>query len=60
MEITVRSTAPATSARTRPDKITGVYKVTDVTLKRGVMGDDTLYTWLDQIRNGNQPTRCAP
>jgi phage tail-like protein len=35
-------------------KITGLQKVSDVTLKRGLMGSLNLYTWLDQIRNGDQ------
>ncbi|GES36251.1 hypothetical protein RAJCM14343_1502 [Rhodococcus aetherivorans] len=26
----------------------------DVTCKRGVMGDDTLYSWLDEVRQGKQ------
>lgn len=37
-----------------PDKITGVYKVSDVTLKRAVMGDDTLDLWLHEVRKGKQ------
>ena len=35
-------------------KITGMYKVPDITLKRGVIGSLDLYQWLDQIRNGSQ------
>jgi phage tail-like protein len=35
-------------------KITGLNKATDVTLKRGVIGSLNLYQWLDQIRNGDQ------
>ena len=36
-------------------KITGTYKVPDVTFKRGVIGDlDTLYNWIDQVRSGSQ------
>src|SRR3954453_1021900 len=35
-------------------KITGLQKATDVTLKRGVIGSLNLYKWLDQIRNGDQ------
>jgi phage tail-like protein len=35
-------------------KITGLAKVTDVTLKRGLMGSLALYQWLNDIRNGNQ------
>ena len=37
-----------------PIKLTGLQRVTDVTLKRGVIGSLTLYQWLDQIRNGDQ------
>jgi phage tail-like protein len=35
-------------------KITGLHKVADVTLKRGLIGSLSLYQWLDDIRNGNQ------
>jgi phage tail-like protein len=35
-------------------KLTGLNKVSDVTLRRGVIGSLTLYAWLDQIRNGDQ------
>jgi phage tail-like protein len=35
-------------------KITGLQKATDVTLKRGVIGSLNLYRWLDEIRNGEQ------
>jgi len=35
-------------------KLTGLNKVADVTLKRGVIGSLNLYAWLDQIRNGDQ------
>jgi phage tail-like protein len=35
-------------------KLTGLNRVSDVTLKRGIIGSLNLYTWLDQIRNGDQ------
>jgi phage tail-like protein len=35
-------------------KLTGLNKVSDVTLKRGVIGSLELYKWLNDIRNGNQ------
>ena len=35
-------------------KLTGLTKVSDVTLKRGIIGSLSLYTWIDQIRNGHQ------
>ena len=37
-----------------PRKINGMYKVPDVTLKRGVIGATDLYEWLDQVRAGAQ------
>jgi phage tail-like protein len=37
-----------------PRKLTGLNRVSDVTLKRGIIGSLNLYTWLDQIRNGDQ------
>jgi len=35
-------------------KITGLNRVTDVTLKRGIIGSLNLYQWLNQIRNGDE------
>jgi phage tail-like protein len=35
-------------------KITGLNRVADVTLRRGIIGSLNLYQWLDQIRNGDQ------
>ena len=37
-----------------PRKLTGLAKVADVTLKRGIIGALNLYNWIDQIRNGDQ------
>ena len=55
MEITVAEYRGGNFNDNTPMKITGTYKVPDVTLKRGVLGDlATLYDWLDQVRNGSQ------
>jgi phage tail-like protein len=35
-------------------KLTGLNRVNDVTLKRGIIGSLALYEWLDQVRNGDQ------
>jgi phage tail-like protein len=35
-------------------KLTGLARVSDVTLRRGIIGSLDLYDWLDQIRNGDQ------
>ena len=37
-----------------PIKITGLHKVSDVTLRRGVIGSLDLQEWLDEVRNGSQ------
>jgi len=34
-------------------KITGLNRVADVTLRRGIIGSLNLYQWVDQIRNGD-------
>src|SRR5215471_15594152 len=36
-----------------PRKLTGLSRVSDVTLKRGVIGSLNLYRWMAQIRDGD-------
>jgi phage tail-like protein len=38
-------------------KITGLNRVSDVTLRRGVIGALNLYQWLDQTRNGDDSAK---
>src|SRR5919205_2062945 len=38
-------------------KINGIYKVGDITLKRGLMGSLDLYQWIDQVRTGDQTAK---
>lgn len=54
MEVTVSEYRNGNSKENSVQKITGMNKATDVTLKRGVIGSLRLYQWLDQIRNGDQ------
>jgi len=54
MEVTVSEYRNGNQKDNAPMKTTGTYKVPDVTLKRGVIGDASLYEWLDEIRNGSQ------
>jgi len=54
MEITVAEYRVGNEKNNSARKITGTYKVPDVTCKRGVIGSLDLYEWLDQIRNGSQ------
>jgi phage tail-like protein len=54
MEVTVAEYRAGNMPENAVQKITGLNKATDVTLKRGVIGSLDLYSWLDQIRNGDQ------
>jgi phage tail-like protein len=54
LEITMAEYRNGNEKDNTPRKITGTYKVPDVTLKRGVIGSLDLYEWLDQVRNGAQ------
>jgi phage tail-like protein len=57
MEVTVSEYRAGNHMENSVQKITGLNKTTDVTLKRGVIGSLDLYNWLDQIRNGDQTAR---
>lgn len=54
MEVTVVEYRNGNHRENSPMKITGLQKVADVTLKRGIIGSLNLYQWLNDIRNGNQ------
>jgi phage tail-like protein len=54
MEVTVAEYRAGNARENSVQKITGLNKATDVTMKRGVIGSLDLYRWLDDIRNGNQ------
>src|SRR3954453_18088958 len=55
MEVTVAEYRNGNEKENSVRKVTGLNKSTDVTLKRGVIGSLNLYSWLNQIRNG-EPT----
>jgi phage tail-like protein len=54
LEINVQEYRNGNERDNAPRKITGMNKVPDVTFKRGVIGESTLYDWLNEIRNGSQ------
>lgn len=54
MEVTVSEYRNGNDKDNGTRRITGLNKASDVTLKRGVIGALALYTWLDEIRNGDQ------
>ncbi len=53
MEVTVSEYRNGNEKENSVRKLTGLNKATDVTLKRGVIGSDNLYAWLNDIRNGD-------
>lgn len=57
LEVTVAEYRNGNEQQNAPRKITGMYKVPDVTLKRGVIGSLDLYEWLNEVRNGSQDAR---
>jgi phage tail-like protein len=54
MEVTVSEYRAGNSKENGVIKVTGLNKASDVTLKRGVIGSLDLYSWLDDIRQGNE------
>jgi phage tail-like protein len=54
MEVTVSEYRTGNARENSVMKINGMNKSTDVTMKRGVIGSLNLYSWLNQIRNGDQ------
>ena len=53
-ELTVAEYRNGNEKTNAPRKINGMYKVPDVTLKRGVIGAEDLYKWVKQVRDGKQ------
>src|SRR5215469_11127851 len=59
IEVTSADYRVGNSQVNHPVKVNGVYKVGDVTLKRGLIGANDLYVLIDAIRKGTgkpQPT----
>jgi phage tail-like protein len=54
MEVAVTEYRPGNKKENNVMKITGLNKSADVTLKRGIIGSNTLYSWLDKIRLGDE------
>ncbi|MAR90926.1 MAG: phage tail protein [Pseudomonadota bacterium] len=52
-EVTVAEYRNGNSPVNYVTKIPAIHKAGDVTLKRGVIGADNIYTWLEQIRAGD-------
>lgn len=52
-EVTVAEYRNGNDAVNYVRKIPAIHKAGDVTLKRGVIGAENIYSWLEQIRNGD-------
>lgn len=59
IEVTSADYRNGNSKVNRPVKVNGVYKVGDVTFKRGVMGSLDLYQWVDEVRKGTRVQRSV-
>ena len=53
MSVDVTEYRNGNEKETTPRKLTGLARVSDVTLKRGIIGSLGLYQWIHQIRNGD-------
>jgi phage tail-like protein len=54
LEVAVAEYRNGNDRENEPRKITGLTRVPDITLKRGVIGSLALYGWIDAVRNGAQ------
>jgi phage tail-like protein len=54
VEVTVAEYRNGNEKLNAPRKINGMFKVPDVTLKRGVIGAEDLYEWLSEVQDGKQ------
>lgn len=59
VEITMQEYRAGNDNRNAPTKIPGLYKVPDVSLKRGILGATDLLGWLEQVRRGIDARRTV-
>jgi phage tail-like protein len=57
IDVTVAEYRNGNEAVNHVRKIDGIYKVGDITLKRGLIGALDLFQWVDQMRTGDQAAR---
>lgn len=58
-EVTYAEYREGTDARNHVRKIPTLYKVGDITLKRGLIGSLDLWRWLELVRTGKQDARAT-
>lgn len=54
VEQAVRAYRNGNEKENRPRKINSMYNVPDVTLRRGVIRAENLWSWMEKVRNGKQ------
>lgn len=59
VEITMQEYRAGNDRRNAPQKIPGLYKATDISLKRGVLGALDLIEWMNQVRGGEDARRTV-
>lgn len=57
MEVTEAEYRNGNEKENHVRKMNGVYKATDVTLKRGIIGVTDFFDWIKQVRDGDQSQR---
>ncbi|GHO87630.1 phage tail protein [Dictyobacter formicarum] len=57
IDVTTSEYRNGNEAVNRVRKIDSIYKVGDITLRRGLIGALDLFQWLDQVRTGSQAAR---
>ncbi|HLN60067.1 MAG TPA: phage tail protein [Symbiobacteriaceae bacterium] len=53
ISVDVSEYRPGNYTEKSPIKVMTIHKLGDVTLKRGVIGSDELWTWMSAVRDGN-------
>jgi phage tail-like protein len=59
MEVTVAEYRNGNEAENHVRKMNGLYKVGDVTLKRGIIGVTDFFAWIKDVRDGSQAVRST-
>ena len=57
MEVTEAEYRNGNDAENHVRKMNGIYKATDVTLKRGLIGVNAFFDWIREVRDGGQNAR---
>lgn len=59
LEVTIAEYRNGNEPENHTRKMNGVYKASDVTLKRGVIGVTDFFTWIRDVRDGAQNVRST-